>query len=555
MGAPGASATDQGTTQLVLGPLVRFVGDTSATVWIEADRACEVEVLGHRARTFQVAGHHYALLTITGLEPGTSYEYAVVLDGEQRWPDLTSPFPGSRIQTPDPSRGVKLVFGSCRVAAPHEGPYALQRNEHRLGLGVDALVALALRLRAQDPAEWPTLLLMVGDQVYADHASPQTRAFIRSRRSTGKPPGEEVADFEEYTQLYREAWSDRDIRWLLSTVPSAMVFDDHEVIDDWNISASWQQDMRAQPWWDERIAGAFMSYWIYQHLGNLSPEDLERDELYARVRTLEDAEPVLREFALTAAGPATGTRWSYRRDLGRSRLVVIDSRASRLLDGVRREMLDDEQWRWVDGELQGDVDHLLVATSLPFLLPQSIHDVESWNEAVCSGAWGASAARLSERLRRAIDLEHWAAFRSSFDRLARTLRDVAAGRRGDAPGSIVVLSGDVHYSYLAEAAFPRELVQSRVYQAVCSPFRHPLDPPLRFASRFAFSRIAKWIGLVLAHTVRLPPPQISWRMKDGPHFTNDVATLELLGREARIRLEHTAEDQVRLDCVADESLT
>jgi hypothetical protein len=60
---------------------------------------------------------------------------------------------------------------------------------------------------------------------------------------------------------------------------------------------------------------------------------------------------------------------------------------------------------------------------------------------------------------------------------------------------------------------------------------------------------------VLAHTVRLPPPQISWRMKDGPHFTNDVATLELRGREARIRLEHTAEDQVRLDCVADESLT
>ena len=27
--------------------------------------------------------------------------------------------------------------------------------------------------------------------------------------------------------------------------------------------------MRSKPWWEERIVGAFMSYWIYQHLGNL----------------------------------------------------------------------------------------------------------------------------------------------------------------------------------------------------------------------------------------------------------------------------------------------
>jgi phosphodiesterase/alkaline phosphatase D-like protein len=523
-------------------------------VWVETDRACEVEVLGHGARTFEVAGHHYALVAITGLEPGRGYEYTVALDGAQRWPEPASPSPPSRIRTLDPNRAVKIVFGSCRVAAPHERPYALDRTEHKLGLGVDALRALAERLRGQEPEDWPSLLLMVGDQVYADHVSPQTRAFIRARRSTSEPPGEDIADFEEYTRLYRESWSDPDIRWLLSTLPSAMIFDDHEVVDDWNISAAWKRDMRSEPWWDDRIAGAFASYWIYQHLGNLSPGELDHDEVYARVRAVDDAEAILREFAVTAAGPASGTRWSYCRALGRSRLVVVDSRAGRLLEGNRREMLDDDQWQWLEGELEGGVDHLLVATSIPFLLPHSIHDAEGWNEAVCSGAWGAAAARYAERLRRAIDLEHWAAFRSSFDRLARALRDVAAGRRGAAPASIVVLSGDVHYSYLAEAAFPHQQVQSKVYQAVCSPFRHPLDPPLKLASRFAFTRIAGWIGFLLARAVRLQKPLITWRMNGGPHFSNDVATLELDGRAARLRLERTATDELRLECVDDQRL-
>ena len=57
-----------------------------------------------------------------------------------------------------------------------------------------------------------------------------------------------------------------------------MIFDDHDVNDDWNISWSWVQEMRAKPWWEARITGAFMAYWIYQHIGNLSPPELEPRE-------------------------------------------------------------------------------------------------------------------------------------------------------------------------------------------------------------------------------------------------------------------------------------
>ena len=45
-----------------------------------------------------------------------------------------------------------------------------------------------------------------------------------------------------------------------------------------------------------------------------------------------------------------------------------------------------------------------------------------------------------------------------------------------APASIVTLSGDVHHAYLFEVAFPRGSgARSAVWQAVCSPYRNPLD--------------------------------------------------------------------------------
>jgi hypothetical protein len=62
---------------LVLGPLLRYVGASDATVWVETDASGEVDVLvegsSHRSRTFKVEGHHYALVRVAGLKPGSTY--------------------------------------------------------------------------------------------------------------------------------------------------------------------------------------------------------------------------------------------------------------------------------------------------------------------------------------------------------------------------------------------------------------------------------------------------------------------------------------------------
>ena len=73
--------------ELVLGPLLRYAGTSEATVWVETDAPCEVEVLvggstSHDSRTLRVGEHHYALVHVTDLAPGSSRGYEVRLDRE-----------------------------------------------------------------------------------------------------------------------------------------------------------------------------------------------------------------------------------------------------------------------------------------------------------------------------------------------------------------------------------------------------------------------------------------------------------------------------------------
>jgi len=525
---------------LILGPLLRYVSETEATVWVETDGPCEVEVLGRRERTFGVCGHHYALVRIEGLEPGGFYEYGVALDGEPAWPATDHDLPPSAICTLEPGKPLDVCFGSCRVAVPHEKPYTLTQDEHDDGHELDALRVLAAQMARQERSKWPELLFLLGDQIYVDEGSPRTREKIRAKRDVSQAPGEEVLDFEEYTWLYEESWSDPMIRWLFSTVSISMAWDDHDMSDDWNISRSWHEEMERKEWWHERAVDGIASYWIYQHLGNLSPRELDDNDVYAEVRGNPDATEVLRNWAREIESTAAGTRWSYCRDLDGARAIFLDSRASRVLSEERRSMFDDEVWGWIVDHASGDFDHLLLATTVPYLLSPGFHHLEAWNERLCDGAWGRVLERPSERLRRAVDFDHWAAFQFSFQRLRRLLEEVGSGKRGKPPASIVLLSGDVHHAYLCEVAFrPEAGVRSAVYQAVCSPYRNPLDAKERQVIKAGFSRPFAAAARGLAHFAGSPDPGIRWRLLEGPYFDNQVATLRLDGRKAIARLDKT----------------
>ncbi|MFE9292254.1 alkaline phosphatase D family protein [Streptomyces niveus] len=537
-------------TGLRLGPLLRYVDGESAgtaTIWVETDRPCTAEVRceggAHgSSRTFLIAGHHYALIPVTGLTPGTTVAYEVLLDEVRVWPPEDSPFPASVIRTPAaaaPDTGtpeLHVSFGSCRWAsAPVGEPDPV---------GPDALHTLAAALTADPGAVRPDVLILLGDQVYADETSKATRRRLAGRRDLAEPPGAEVADFEEYTYLYDESWSDPQVRWLLSTVPSCMIFDDHDVIDDWNTSASWLAEMRTKPWWRERILSGLMSYWVYQHLGNLSPAELAADKLYAAVRAESDGTRRLREFAVEADADPACVRWSYRRDFGRTRLLMVDSRAARVLAEGHREILDPDEARWVRDQAltdPGDRDHLLIGTSLPWLLPPLVHDAESWNAALAGGERGPRWARFGEKLRRAADLEHWAAFPTSFEKLAGLIAEVGSGP--DAPATVCVLSGDVHHAYVAEPLWRTDQPRSRVVQLTCSPVHNSIPLSIRLGFRFGWSRVGRRLGRAFARHGRVAARSVTWGKTGGPWFGNQLMTLTLRGRAARLSLAQVREGE------------
>lgn len=512
------------SSALVLGPILRYTDETCASVWVETTRDAVVSVRADdrewRSRTFAVHGHHYALVEIDDLGPGAALPYSVLVDDEAVWPEAGSALPAPVIATLSPQRRLRMAWGSCRTSADHD---AAGNRRH----GVDAMRTFALAL-SEDASLRPDLILLLGDQVYADMTSQPMQDFIRSRRDINKPPGKELKDYEEYAHLYRLAWSDDANRWLLSTVPSAMIFDDHDVRDDWNASLDWKKQMEATSWWHGRIVAGLASYWVYQHLGNLSPAERAEDEIWRLLLAHSgsdepDLTDALDAFADRVDREPRTYRFSYRRDLGDIRLVVVDSRAARDLNPSARALVDSSEWEWLDGQLEGGIRHLLIATSLPFLLPIGLHHVEAWDEAISQGAWGRRAARIGERLRRTVDLEHWAAWQNSFQSLARVVTEIADGGRGPAPDSLTFLSGDVHFSYIAEVDRSHG---GRIVQAVCSPVRNPLPIVMRWFSVVMSYGLARPVGAVVARSAKVPDPPFGWSTLKGPWFDNNLSLLQ-----------------------------
>ena len=78
----------------------------------------------------------------------------------------------------------------------------------------------------------------------------------------------------------------------------------------------------------------------------------------------------------------------------------------------------------------------------------------------------------------------------------------------------------------------------------------------------AFAEEIFWAGIVsveagqweAARSTGLGKPPLAWRIRYGPVFDNDVATLELRGRQARLRLERTLRRRCALERVLDQPL-
>jgi hypothetical protein len=114
---------------------------------------------------------------------------------------------------------------------------------------------------------------------------------------------------------------------------------------------------------------------------------------------------------------------------------------------------------------------------------------------------------------------------------------VSTGKRGGPPATVLVLSGDVHHGYLAEATFAGG-VHSCVYQAVCSPLRNALPGEKSRLQSRAWTKPAAFGGRILATLAGVEHEPLTWHLThDAPLFENQVATLEIENRSATITFE------------------
>ena len=160
--------------ELVLGPLLRYVGDDRGDRLGGDRRALRGRGPRPHGAHLQVEGHHYALVAIEGLEPGHDH----ALRGAPRRRACAGRHPGdvfppcvirTRRRTARIRHRLRLLprLRASRAAVlPEEGRAPARPRDRRAVRSRPAACA------DQDPIEWPHVLLWLGDQVYADEVSP-----------------------------------------------------------------------------------------------------------------------------------------------------------------------------------------------------------------------------------------------------------------------------------------------------------------------------------------------------------------------------------------------
>lgn len=528
---------------LLAGPMLRRVEARSVAVWIATNGDPGVlQLQVFRYGGAQVAGTAslekvrlgdalwvglFRLECSVDLTPGTLYGYKL-FDGST-YVDLstlclkgmTSPtfmLPSAVGST----SGLRLVQGSCRK--PHGG-------------GQDALALLATVLddTATDLANRPQLLVLTGDQIYADDVHVEVLSAIRKLapilfkwtetlgegseplltpsnveaksfrynflqkigfKSLSYAPSEygyyqyHLLSFQEWCTMYLLCWSEwlwnaieagevtdkklksflgtlKNVRRALANIPSYMIFDDHDVTDDW-----FQQSHRAllekgtgtNAKVSRRIIrNGMLAYMLFQDWGNqptdyltgtdwgkviarLSSTGANVPELLAISPAPKDEDSLLKSLGilgnndLNVAGLAPGVRrlWNYRYVGPDFDLVVLDTRTWRgnFLDSSNKNLGESLLTR------QAIINQLPTPSTQRTLIllapaPMGGFDIV---EAAQKGkmTWEhLSSPLLSEDSATKLDYEGWAINPKALGFLISRLGKVRP----------VVLSGDVHYAY------------------------------------------------------------------------------------------------------------
>lgn len=447
-----------------LGPILQFLGNQNNTWGVSV---LLLTAPGDPPPTLQFNAPAQAGPPSSGAVPGYAgtawrIDIAIAQSAAPQAIDYQCNGKAYRFQVPALGGSPNLGYVSCngfsdlRVKKTLKEPQALWLKLARLHQEID---------RVDTTTYGPLhLLLMGGDQIYSDDlwtALPEMLAWTdlpwAQRVKAPFTATMQSALQTHYAQHYIDHWSQPEQAAMLASVPTVMMWDDHDIIDGWG---SHPTDLHESPVFQGIYAAARAAFEIFQR------------------QMLHGAPP-------PATLPAQAHHNSAYR-FGSTGLLVLDMRSERrprhgdvnATGGqlFAEQVMSETSWRavyqWLDAHAKvgGDMKHLYVMSSIPVVHP-SFELLEKM-----LGVFPGQQ-ELEDDLR-----DHWTSPPHKAERLRLIHRLLQASETGT---RVTILSGDVHVAAVGVIESDRTDIRDNariVNQLTSSGVVHP--PPLGVALYF-----------------------------------------------------------------------
>lgn len=260
----------------------------------------------------------------------------------------------------------------------------------------------------------------------------------------------------------------------MAHLPCLMIFDDHDITDDWNLSANWEETAYNHPFSKRILGNALIAYLLCQGWGN-NPDvfgDVVQKalELSAEASNSDQYWQAATQDALIAQ-LLSFQQWHYVLPTSPA-LVVLDTRTRRWRSESNFNhpsgLLDWEALSELQQELLDHRSAIIVSPAPVFgvKLIEAIQKIFSW----CGFPL-------------LVDAENWMAHRGA----AQVILNIF--RHSRTPGNYVILSGDVHYSFVYEIQIRQRSGGPRIWQITSSGIKNEF--PRRLLD--TFDRLNRWL--------------------------------------------------------------
>lgn len=259
----------------------------------------------------------------------------------------------------------------------------------------------------------------------------------------------------------------------LAQLPCLMIFDDHDITDDWNLSARWEQSAYGHPFSRRIVGNALLGYLLCQGWGNC-PEAFAGElpairELLATPDRQQRLSAEVQDAVIDRL--LTFDHWHYSLP-GQPLLLVLDTRTRRW----RSESYLSRPSGLMDWEALCELQHaLLDEPAVVIVSPAPMFGVKLIEIVQRLFTWAGYPLL--------VDAENWMAHRGA----AKVMLNIF--RHSRTPANYVILSGDVHYSFAYEVHIRHRDSGPRIWQITSSGIKNEF--PRRLLDWF--DRLNRWL--------------------------------------------------------------